>query len=82
VILWEGDLSRVAATMSGLTVFAALQLVAVLRYGGAVEWHDLSAWIYVVFMLSLLLVGACGLWLNWSFAQPWRGSGGRVGATP
>ncbi|HEY7465725.1 MAG TPA: hypothetical protein VIB47_03450 [Dehalococcoidia bacterium] len=81
-IFWEGDLSRVAATMSGLTVFAALQLVAVLRYGGTVEWHDLSAWIYVVFMLSLLLVGACGLWLNWSSAQPWRGSGGRVEATP
>ncbi|HLF78842.1 MAG TPA: hypothetical protein VJB57_15290 [Dehalococcoidia bacterium] len=86
-ILWEDDLARVAGTLWGLAAFAILQLVAVLRYEGSVQWDDFTAWVYVGFLLSLLAVSAAGLWLNARHSRAKPGYAreppdNRVSATP
>lgn len=63
-VLWENDLARLAGTFWGLATFAALQLVALGRYEGTVEWGDVSAWVYIGFLVSLLAVSGSGLLLG------------------
>ena len=46
--------------MISFAVHGALQLVAIVRYPGTVNWHGASVWIYLLLLLSLLAVGAYG----------------------
>ena len=41
----------------GLTVFAIFELLALARYSGDMAWNAPGAWLYVLFLLSLLPVG-------------------------
>jgi hypothetical protein len=53
----ENDFTRIRPLEGGYVVFGALQLVAVARYSGSVNWGSPAAWVYVAFLLSILWVG-------------------------
>ena len=53
----ENDATRIRPLEGGYVVFGALQLVAVARYSGSVNWSSPAAWVYVTFLLSILFVG-------------------------
>ncbi|HEY6714258.1 MAG TPA: hypothetical protein VI055_18575, partial [Rubrobacter sp.] len=60
----QNDFGRVYAGMAGLAVLGALQLLALARYGAAtVDWSSAGAWIYLLFVLSVLSAGLYG-WLE------------------
>jgi hypothetical protein len=63
-ILWENDLRRVKGEMAGLAVFGLLQLLALVRFAGSVDWVKLSTIIYVLFLLSVILANGLGLLLR------------------
>jgi hypothetical protein len=60
---WENDFGRVYAGMAGYAVLGALQLLALARYGGTVDWSGAGGWIYLLFVLSVISVGLYG-WLE------------------
>jgi hypothetical protein len=54
---WEDDLARIRPVGGGLTFFAVLEIVALERYFWDINWGASGAWIYLLFLLSLLPVG-------------------------
>ncbi len=60
--LWENDLRRVRPGMIGFVVFAALQLVAIIRLAGfetddgvsVLDWGGAKVWVYVLLIVSML----------------------------
>lgn len=59
-VVWENDWWRVPAAAAGYTVFAVLELLAVLRFGAAIDWGKVGGWLYLLFLLSVLFVGIYG----------------------
>ena len=55
VVAWENDQARVLAAVAGLAAFGVLQMIAVLRYIGSIDWSKASAWLYLLFLLSVLV---------------------------
>jgi hypothetical protein len=53
----ENDVSRIQPLAGGYTAFALLELIALARYAGNVNWNGPAAWIYLAFLLSVLPVG-------------------------
>lgn len=53
----EGDLTRIRPVGGGITVFGLLELVALARYPSQMAWGTPSAWLYLVFLASLLPMG-------------------------
>jgi hypothetical protein len=53
----ENDVSRIQPLAGGYTAFAVLELVAIARYWGKVNWSAPSSWVYLAFLLSVLPVG-------------------------
>ena len=56
----ENDLWRVQSATIGYAVFAVLELLTLLRFVGDLDWASPKLWGYVVFLLSILLVGVYG----------------------
>jgi hypothetical protein len=54
----EDDLDRLWAAGIAYALFGALQLVAVARYAGNVDWSRATSWIYVAFMAVAFATGA------------------------
>ncbi len=57
----EGDLRRIRPGVIAYTVLGALQLVALVRYSGSVDWGRAGAWLYLAFVTSILIVGLLGV---------------------
>jgi hypothetical protein len=57
---WENDWARVQAATVSYTVFGVFELIALARYAGSVDWDSYTAWIYVLFLVSILIVGVYG----------------------
>lgn len=57
---WENDFLRIRPLGGGYTAFAILQLVVIARYVEAVNWSSAAAWIYLVFLASILPIGLFG----------------------
>jgi len=57
----ENDWTRVRAGMVSYNVFAGLELLALARYGNTLASSGASAWVYVLFLFSVLLVGGLGM---------------------
>lgn len=53
----ENDLARIRPLGGGLTFFGVLQLVALARYAGEMQWGAVGAWVYLLFLASLLPAG-------------------------
>lgn len=64
--LRENDFFRIRPLGGGYTTFAILELAAIARYAGDVNWNMPAAWVYLAFLLSILPVGLFG----------WFGHGG------
>ena len=58
---WENEWQRIRSFSGFYAVLGVLQLVALLRYGGEAPWETLAPWLYVLFLLSILLLGVVGL---------------------
>lgn len=58
--LWENDWARVNVATMSYTVFGVFELIALVRYSGRVDWGQPQAWIYVLFLVSVLVVGLYG----------------------
>lgn len=56
----ENDWQRVQVATASYLVYGVLQLLALLRYPGAMRWQDPAAWFYVAFMISVAGMGAYG----------------------
>lgn len=68
---WEQDLQRARPVMVSAVVFCLLQFVALARYPGEFAWGTAGGWIYLLFLIVFLGIGAYG----WLAAQP---AGGRA----
>jgi hypothetical protein len=42
------------------TLLSILEFIALARYPNEVQWSSLSIWVYILFLLSVLAVGAYG----------------------
>lgn len=58
--IWENDWARVNVATMSYTVFGVFELIALVRYAGRVDWGQPQAWIYVLFLVSVLVVGLYG----------------------
>jgi len=58
---WENDFARIQPLAGGYTAFAILELVALARFSGNMNWNAPAAWVYLVFLLSILPVGLFSL---------------------
>jgi hypothetical protein len=59
---WENDWTRAYAAALACITLGVLELVALLRFPGTLNWSRVNSWIYLLFMLSVLFVGIYGLW--------------------
>lgn len=64
--LLENDLARIRPFAAGLVAFGVLELAALARYPGAMAWGIPAAWIYVVFLAAVLVVGVA-VWMGARF---------------
>lgn len=64
--LVEDDLARVRPFAAGLVSFGLLQLAALARYPGSMAWGTAAAWIYLVFLVTLLGAGV----VTWLGSRP------------
>src|SRR5437667_7407909 len=53
----ENDVSRIRPLAGGYTAFALLELVAIARSTGNVNWSAPAAWVHLAFLLSVLPLG-------------------------
>ncbi len=60
--LVENDLMRIRPLSAGLTVFGLLQFVALARYPSAMAWGIPAAWLYVLFLATVVLSGGYSWW--------------------
>jgi hypothetical protein len=56
----ENDWARVHVATMGYIVFGVFELIGLARYPGNVDWSKPQAWIYVLFLVSVLVVGIYG----------------------
>jgi hypothetical protein len=66
---WENDWMRIRSAMSGLTLFGVLEFIALARYASTPDWGKPSSWVYVVFILSLLVMGSYGWFSAWQYSK-------------
>jgi hypothetical protein len=59
-ILFENDQNRVAPYLSSLAVLGLLQAIALARYGDDMDWDELSAYIFVAYLVSTVVLSAYG----------------------
>jgi hypothetical protein len=60
---WENDWARVHVATMSYTVFGVFELIGLARYPGNVDWSKPQASVYVLFLVSVLVVGIYG-WLR------------------
>lgn len=60
-VAWENDFSRMKAGLVSYLAFGLLQLLALGRFPSSLEWSQLIAWVYVVFMITVLAVSLYGV---------------------
>jgi hypothetical protein len=58
--IWENDWARVHVATVSYTVFSVFELIALVRYPSQVNWSSPAAWFYVIFLISVLIVGLYG----------------------
>jgi len=53
----ENDFARIRPVGGGSTFLAILQLVALARFPGEIDWSNPGAWLYLAFLIGLLPIG-------------------------
>lgn len=59
--VYENDWSRLRSFAASYALLALLQLIALLRHGGEIDWTAPAGWFYLLFLLSVGAVGFSGL---------------------
>jgi hypothetical protein len=59
--VYENDWARLRTFAASYTILAIMQLIALLRFGNEIEWGTLGGWFYLLFLLSIGVVGVYGL---------------------
>jgi hypothetical protein len=59
----ENDWGRVAVATHSYVLLGVLEFVALIRYPNTVDWGRPATWVYVLFLVSVLLVGVYG-WIT------------------
>lgn len=59
--VYEDDWRRLRPFAASYTLLAVMQLLALLCFGGEIDWARAGGWLYVGFLLSIGLVGLAGL---------------------
>jgi len=59
-LIRENDWERGRVAMPSSAVLGALELVALARYPGALDWSGPRAWVFLLFVVSILAVGLYG----------------------
>jgi hypothetical protein len=62
--VWENDWRRVHGAALAVVALGALELIALGRYAGEVDWGRASAWLVALFMASLLAIGLVGMYVR------------------
>jgi hypothetical protein len=75
-VIRENDRRRVRAPLLSYALWAVLQLVALARYADTPDWDSPTAWVFLAFILSVLLVATYGA------AESWRGRRSPVTVEP
>jgi len=65
VTMWERDWLRVRVAVVTYAAMPLFQLIALTRFSGTLDWGGAGAWLYVVFLLSILFLGAFGIRRTW-----------------
>ncbi len=68
VVCRERDWGRVRPAMLQQLVVGVLQLAALLRFSGTLDWGSAGAWLYLGAVLAVLAVGAYGVTRRWDRA--------------
>jgi hypothetical protein len=55
--LWENDWQRIKVSTISYTIFGILELVALARYPGDIDWSKPQSTAYIVFMVSVIAAG-------------------------
>ena len=63
-VVAENDRARVRGEVAGLLTFGVLQLLALIRFAGSVEWGRPATWLYVLFLLSVIGTNLVGVLLR------------------
>ena len=71
-VVWENDWRRVRVAMIGYAAIGVLQLVVLARYTDELDWSDVQAYVFLLFVLSMPLIGIYG----------WRAGSERRSASP
>lgn len=58
---YENDWQRLRSFAASYSLLAVMQLLALLRFGSELDWAAPSSWVYLLFLLSIGLVGLSGL---------------------
>ena len=59
-VVWENDWRRIRVAMAGYAAIGVLQLVVLARYRDELDWDSAQAWCFLLFVLSMPLIGAYG----------------------
>lgn len=59
--VYENDWGRLRPFAVSYTLLAVMQLLALLRFGSEIDWVAPAGWVYVLFLLSIGVVGLSGL---------------------
>ena len=65
VTMWERDWQRVRVAVLTYAAMPLLQFVALARFSDTLDWDRAGAWLYVVFLLSILFLGVFGIRRTW-----------------
>ncbi len=57
VLWWENDFARLELPSLAVWLFGALQLLALLRFAGTVDWGNPAAWMLVLLWLAMVALG-------------------------
>ncbi|HUH98840.1 MAG TPA: hypothetical protein VLZ89_15875 [Anaerolineales bacterium] len=63
---WENDWARIRITMISYLIFSILEFIAIFRYPSELHWYTAGEISYLLFLMSMLGVGAYG----WVQTQP------------
>jgi len=55
--VWENDLERVRIATICYAFIGVFELIALLRFASDLNWNTAAAWLYLIFILSLIGVG-------------------------
>jgi len=58
---YENDWQRLRSFAASYSLLAVMQLLALLRFGNELNWAAPSSWVYLLFLLSIGMVGLSGL---------------------